>query len=58
MNILIKEVEEECFRYGFQSNSHKFELINTQKQANIHLKENARVPKVRLATDPGCTTAT
>ena len=50
----MKEIEEEGFRYGLKLNKHKCELITTHQQANIHFKDNTKVPTVRLATYLGC----
>ena len=54
INLFIKAIEEEGFRYGLKLNKQKCELITTHQQANIHFKDNTKVPKVRLATYLGC----
>ena len=54
INRFIKEIEEEGFRYGLKLNRNKCELIATRQNANVHFKDNIKVPKVRIATYLGC----
>ena len=45
INLLIEEIEEERFRYGWKLNKHKCELSTTQPAVNVHLQDNIKVPK-------------
>ena len=49
-----KAVDEGGVRYGLKLNKHKCELITTHPSANLFCGDNTKVPKVRLATCPGC----
>ena len=54
INLFIKEMEPEGFRYGLKLNKNKCELITTHQSADVHFDNKQKIPKVRLATDLGC----